>query len=67
MILISFSIILLNKVPEVGEDNTVKSKDVNNDRKNTVKSLVDIRKNKMYLKYLIIISIIWGTQNADSE
>lgn len=67
MILISFSIILLNKVPEVGEDNTVKSKDVNNDRKNTIKSLFDIIKNKMYLKYLIIISIIWGTQNADSE
>ncbi|MDZ4975778.1 MFS transporter, partial [Clostridium perfringens] len=31
-----------------------------------IKSIANLLKNKLYIKYLIIISIIWGTQNAAS-
>ena len=66
MILISFSIILLSKVPEISDNHVSINKNIKNDKGNTFKSLFDLIKNKMYLKYLIIISIIWGTQNAAS-
>ncbi|MDU5106144.1 MFS transporter [Clostridium sp.] len=66
IILILSSIFIINKVPEIEDDDIVKNKTINKSEETLLKSIFELLKNKDYLKYLIIISIIWGTQNAAS-
>lgn len=63
-ILILLSIFTLNKLSNVEEDVIEKKESSKKSKKGLFKSILEILKNKKYLKYLIIISIIWGTQNA---
>lgn len=62
--LIILSIFLLNKLSEDEEDLIEETERSRKDKKGLFKSILQLLKNKKYLKYLIIISIIWGTQNA---
>ncbi|MFU7515607.1 MFS transporter [Clostridium sp. HCS.1] len=62
--LIILSIFLLNKLSEDEEDLIEETERSRKDKKGLLKSILQLLKNKKYLKYLIIISIIWGTQNA---
>lgn len=66
VILIVLSILIINKIPEISEDNIEDNKTVKISEKSLISSILELIKNKNYLKYLIIISIIWGTQNAAS-
>ncbi len=49
MILISFSIILLSKVPEISDNHVSINKNIKNDKGNTFKSLFDLIKTKCIL------------------
>ncbi|MBE6053981.1 MAG: MFS transporter [Clostridium sartagoforme] len=62
--LIVLSIFFLNKLSENEEDLIEKTERSRKGKKGLFKSILQLLKNKKYLKYLIIISIIWGTQNA---
>ncbi|WP_156560970.1 MFS transporter [Clostridium paraputrificum] len=63
MMLILVSIFLLNLIPELNEDVYIR-KDKEN--KDSWLSMKKILKNKIFIKYLTIISIINGTQGAAS-
>ncbi|MDV4150738.1 MFS transporter [Clostridium sp. AL.422] len=63
-ILILLSIFTLNKLSHVEEDVIEKNETSKKSRKGLLKSIIELLKNKRYLRYLIIISVIWGTQNA---
>ena len=62
--LVLLSIFILNKLSEIEEDVIEKKETSKKNKKGLFKSIMELLKNKRYLKYLIIISIIWGTQNA---
>ncbi len=66
MVLIFISIILINKIPDIPNDDIENYKENELSKGNLIKSIANLLKNKLYIKYLIIISIIWGTQNAAS-
>lgn len=63
-VLILISIFSLNKLSKVDIDVIEKKEISKKNKKGLLKSILELLKNKKYLKYLIIISIIWGTQNA---
>ena len=63
-VLILISIFSLNKLSKVDIDVIEKKEISKKSKKGLLKSILELLKNKKYLKYLIIISIIWGTQNA---
>lgn len=63
-VLTLISIFSLNKLSKVDIDVIEKKEISKKSKKGLLKSILELIKNKKYLKYLIIISIIWGTQNA---
>lgn len=65
IVLIGLSIFIITKIPDITEDNT-ENETIKRDEKSLITSIGTLIKNKNYIKYLIIISIIWGTQNAAS-
>lgn len=63
IVLIILSVIVIGEIPEIVDEedgsNVVTSKEI-------LKSIKNLFKNRIFIKYLIILSIINGTQNAAS-
>lgn len=66
ILLVTLSVIMLNNIQEIPDEALENHKIIKEREKNLVSSLKELIKNTDYIKALIIISIITGTQNAAS-